>query len=156
MQIPIYSEEIIVGVIYKRVFNWYITNTELWYLDYGQAGYSVEEYPEERNNINVLNEDTASTFFENIEKYRISTNLIKKIFLIELNKDREETIYNYNPSLLIDFDKQIFYSNYPEAISFEEYIPDNWTGYFQSFLGKIPSKYRYWEENGMNYLTRKD
>ncbi|MGM0219146.1 hypothetical protein [Enterococcus sp. AZ126] len=153
---PMYAENIIVGVRYKEVFNWYITDTELWYLDYNQAGYSTEEYPKERTNISVLNEDTESIFLENVEKYKVSTNSIKLDFFKEFRKDREEAIYDYNPSLLIDFDNQIFYSNYPESISFEEYIPDNWVGHFQKFFERIPSKYRYWEEKGINYLTRKD
>jgi hypothetical protein len=83
-------------------------------------------------------------FFRNIENYRSSTNSIKLNFFKELSKNKAEARYNYNPSLLIDFDNQIFYSNYPESIFFEEYIPDNWTGY------------RYWEEKGTNYLIRKD
>ncbi|WP_219619283.1 hypothetical protein [Carnobacterium maltaromaticum] len=122
-----YAENIIVGVKYKGSFNWYITDTELWYLDYNQAGYSTDQYPEERRNISVLNKNTASAFFRNIENDRSSTNSIKLNFFKELSKNKAEARYNYNPSLLIDFDNQIFYSNYPESISFEEYIPDNWT-----------------------------
>ncbi|MBC1737729.1 hypothetical protein [Listeria seeligeri] len=156
MLIPEYAENIIVGVKHRDRFNWYISDTELWYLDYSQAGYSIKEYPEERKNISVLNEDTAITFLRNIEKYKVSTNSIKLNFLKELSSDREGAIYNYNPSILIDFDNQTFYSNYPESISFEEYIPDNWIGHFQRFSEQIPQEYRYWEEDGINYLTRKD
>ncbi|TYV37149.1 hypothetical protein [Listeria monocytogenes] len=156
MLIPKYAENIIVGVKYNDSFNWYITDTELWYLDYKQACYSIEEYPKERKNISILNENTANSFLINIESFKSSTNSLKKNFFKELNRNKEEVTYDYNPSLLVDFDNQILYSNYPESISFEEYIPDNWSGYFQRFFENIPQEYRYWEENSTNYLTRKD
>ncbi|MBL1230543.1 hypothetical protein IW492_15030 [Enterococcus sp. BWB1-3] len=156
MQTPIYAENIIIGVKRSGVLTWYITDTELWYLDYSQAGYSSEEYPEERRNISILNEDTANIFLKNVEKYKASTKSIKLNFFKELSRDRDDAVYNYNPSLLIDFDNRIVYSNYPESISFEEYIPDDWTGYFGRFFEQISLEYRYWEENGINYLTRKD
>ena len=41
---PLYAENIIVGVKYKNKLNWYITESDLWYLDYNQAGYSPSEY----------------------------------------------------------------------------------------------------------------
>ncbi|MBC2328635.1 hypothetical protein [Listeria swaminathanii] len=156
MLIPEYAENIIVGVKYNGSFNWYITDPELWYLDYNQAGYSIEEYPKERKNMSILNENTANSFLINIESFKSSTNSLKQNFFKELNQNKEEATYNYNPSILIDFDNQILYSNYPESISFEEYIPDNWNGYFQRFFENIPQKYRYWEEHSTNYLTRKD
>lgn len=32
--IPDSSDDIIVGVLYDSVFNWYVTDKEIWYLDY--------------------------------------------------------------------------------------------------------------------------
>ncbi len=61
---PLYVENIIVGVKYKNMFNWYITEPDLWYLDYNQAGYSPSEYPEEK-----AFETTIAVFLERIEKY---------------------------------------------------------------------------------------
>ena len=29
---PIYAENVIVGVVYKKQFQWYVTDRELWYL----------------------------------------------------------------------------------------------------------------------------
>lgn len=156
MQKPVYAKNIIVGVKYQEVFSWYITTSELWYLDYNQAEYSIEEYPEERQGISVLNEVTVSNFLKKIEKYKSSTESIKLEFFRKLSRDKEDAIYDYSPCLFVNFDKLTFYSNYPESISFEEYIPDNWKGYFQKFFEQIPYDYRYWEEKNINYLIRKD
>ena len=78
---PLYAENIIVGVKYKNKLNWYITESDLWYLDYNQAGYSPSEYPEERKGISILNETTIANFLERIEKYKRFTEDIRLEFL---------------------------------------------------------------------------
>ena len=47
---PLYAENIIVGVIYNKKFKWYVTDKELWFLDYNKLdnecetlGISVED-----------------------------------------------------------------------------------------------------------------
>ena len=153
---PLYVENIIVGVKYKNKFNWYTTEPHLWYLDYNQAGYSPSEYPEERKGISILNETTIAHFLERIEKYERFTEDIRLEFLRELRTNREEAYYDYNPCFLIDFERLIFYSNYPESISFEEYIPNNWRGYLQRFDEQVLYEYRYWEDKNKSYLVRED
>lgn len=32
--VPEYNEDIIVGVYYDNFFNWYVTDKEIWFLDY--------------------------------------------------------------------------------------------------------------------------
>ncbi|MGK0533686.1 hypothetical protein [Bacillus sp. 'calajunan'] len=151
---PLYAENIIVGVKYENKFNWYITEPDLWYLDYNQAGYAPSEYPEERKGIRILNETTIANFLERIEKYERFTEDSRLEFLRELRTNREEAYYDYNPCFLIDFDRLIFYSNYPESISFEEYIPNNWEGYLQRFDEQVLYEYRYWEDKNKSYLVR--
>ncbi|EOP72617.1 hypothetical protein KOW_01185 [Bacillus cereus VDM006] len=151
---PLYTKNVIVGIKYKNKFNWYITEPDLWYLDYNQAGYAPDEYAEERKDISILNENTIDNFLERIEKYEVFTEEIRSNFLSELSNNGEETIYDYNPCFLIDFDDLNFHSNYPELISFEEYIPNNWKGYLQHFDKQIPCEYRYWEYKNKNYLFR--
>lgn len=41
---PLYAENIIVGVKYKNKFNWYITEPDLWYLDYDRSWVRSSEY----------------------------------------------------------------------------------------------------------------
>lgn len=66
---PIYAENVIVGVIHKKQFQWYVTDRELWYLDYvkfAQAFEShlvVDEYIEpERKGIEILSSENAELF----------------------------------------------------------------------------------------------
>lgn len=78
---PLYAENIIVGVKYKNKFNWYITEPDLWYLDYDQAGYAPSEYPEERKGIRIFKWDYNSRFLERIEEYERFTEDIRLEFL---------------------------------------------------------------------------
>ena len=63
---PIYAENIIVAVIHNNEFKWYVTDKELWFLDYNKLdneyetlGIEVEDEYEadERKGIKVLNEE---------------------------------------------------------------------------------------------------
>lgn len=36
------------------------------------------------------------------------------------------------------------YSNYPELASFEDYVPEGWSGKYIDFTDIIPRKEKYW------------
>ena len=76
---PLYAENIIVGVKYKNKLNWYITESDLWYLDYNQAGYSLVNI-QRKKGISILNETTIANFLERIEKYKRFTEDIRLEF----------------------------------------------------------------------------
>ena len=42
--LPEYCENIIVGVIYKKTFLWYVTKTDIWYLDYDKKYRMLKQY----------------------------------------------------------------------------------------------------------------
>lgn len=158
---PKYCENIIVGVVYKRKFNWYITNKELWHLDYDkeykswkecynkmgrsekQFNYDIgsfEEFCSNRWGIQILNTENANIFFDKIEKYKVSVTKLKNMFI---NAGQEK--YNYYPSLYVNFDKKHFYSYFPEPENFENFVPDDWIGDYLKFYELIPKDKRYWE-----------
>ena len=55
----------------------------------------------------------------------ISTDELRKMMSMESDPGE---ILAYNPSVLIDFDKKILLSYYPEYMSFEDFVPEGWTG----------------------------
>ena len=61
----------------------------------------------------------------NIKPYMISTDELRKMMSMESDPGE---ILAYNPSVLIDFDKKILLSYYPEYMSFEDFVPEGWTG----------------------------
>ncbi|MBQ6462179.1 MAG: hypothetical protein IJJ59_02505 [Pseudobutyrivibrio sp.] len=60
----------------------------------------------------------------------------------------KESDYNgrlaYNPSLYIDFDNKQLISYYAEPESFEDFVPDGWTGEYREFENQIPENQKYW------------
>ncbi|MDT0145800.1 hypothetical protein Q9R38_04745 [Priestia aryabhattai] len=150
---PIYAENVIVGVIHKKQFQWYVTDRDLWYLDYvkfAQAfeneGYSaVDEYIEpERKGIEVLSSENAELFLKRIESYKVDAATLLKLFEDKIESGDGEDVLDFSPSFLVDFDQKTFYSLFPEPASFEEYVPRDWKGMYENFTALIPETEKYW------------
>ena len=60
--------------------------------------------------------------------------------------DKETWVYNYMPSLYIDFDKKELFSMYLEPASYEDYVPPEQRGCFENFIKVIPREYCYWKD----------
>ncbi|MCM3020429.1 hypothetical protein M3582_20290 [Priestia megaterium] len=148
---PIYAENVIVGVIHKKQFQWYVTDRELWYLDYVKFAQAFEshlaadEYIEpERKGIEVLNNENAELFLQRIESYKADAATLLKLFENKIESKGEEDVLDFSPSFLVDFDQKAFYSMFPEPASFEEYVPSDWKGMYEDFTGLIPKIEKYW------------
>jgi hypothetical protein len=85
---PEYAQDIIVGVLFRTTFAWYITEKEYWYLDYTKydrallaAGFkdpTIGDYSS-RFHIAILNEDTADRFLLSIADRRVSAIALSQI-----------------------------------------------------------------------------
>ncbi len=158
--IPKYCENVIVGVLYDRKFNWYVTPKDLWRLDYNKEyeGWvkfyeemgrtqkrfihevgSFEEFCKRRWGMAVIDRINAGEFLEKIKKYSVTVNELKDAYD---NMDKSDL----NPAFFVNFDKFAFYSNFPEPENFESYVPDGWQGNYENFDKRIPKKYVYWEK----------
>lgn len=161
--VPIYAENIIVGVLWKDMFRWYVTDKELWFLDYKKLdiAYGITEIrefdsePEERKGLYILDSNNIERFLDNINCYLYNSDELQNLILEKrkLMIDTDELL-DFSPSLYIDFNKKLFFSLYPEPASYEDYLPDEWTGMYCDFLRLIPEKFRYWQSNkGINLLN---
>lgn len=146
---PKYATELIVGIINEGTFNWYILRSDICILDlnvledaYKKKGYNFTIYESYRFGIRVVDEKTKDMFLDKIKQFIISTDELKKMMTDEKDSN---ALLGYNPSILIDFDKRILLSYYPESESYEEYVPKDWKERYQYFQDIIPSKFRYWE-----------
>ncbi|WP_066498273.1 hypothetical protein [Abyssisolibacter fermentans] len=156
---PKYAEDIIVLVKYNNKYSWYITDKEVWFLDlrklvlaYISKGYAVpnEEDFSDRFNIDIVNESNADEFLLKLDDNKITTELLRK----QVENIGENELINYIPSLYIDFDMKLLLSYFPEPVSYENYIPDNWTGRYENFLNMIDEKYRFWVVDGVNIFNK--
>lgn len=158
---PKYAENIIVFVKYKTLYNWYITDKELWFLDlrklieaYEKIGYKIPNPNDfsERFNIDIVNRQSASDFLKNIGEFQVSTECLNKILI---NKEYKH-ISEMFPSLYVNFDEQELISYFPELASYENFVPDDWNGKYEDFTNYIPREFKYWIIDEENIFKRGD
>lgn len=153
---PKYAENIVVAFKYENQYYWYISDLELWYIDYKEAGYSLDSLCEERARSPYLDRDSLPYFLKDMRKYNCELSELTKSFVDEYTRDKLNAIYDFKPSLLVDMDDFVLYSNYPEYISFEEYVSGPWIGKYQRFLDFIPEEYKFWSDFGDNVFDKNE
>ena len=142
------NEQFIIYAIYNGEGKWYISDKEIWYLDYKKRveiyrkiGCEIkEEYIDERRNKDMLclDGDNVLLFLKRIAEDECSTSDLRKLFID--NQEEDE----YKPSLYVDFDKKILYSMYAEPASYEEFVLIDWYAKYENFLDLIPVEKCYW------------
>jgi len=158
------EEQIIVGTMFKKKFQWYVTDQTIWRLDYRKyydslnlkykkQGRSLVEFVREigsfgefiqsRFRIPVVEKSTAKDFFEKIMLSATdSAELAYNYMRAETDEERRKLI----PVLYVDFDGRTLYSQLAAEPGMEAFVPDGWKGLHKSFEKLIPQKDRYWEE----------
>ena len=147
---PVYAQDVVVAIKDKGILEWYVLNTDLCFMDYGKLvmaerkrGIYAEANAASRFDIMVVNESSKDEFLDKIKEFKVSTAELKEMLL-------QEKTFNdrlaYNPAIYIDFDSSRLISYYPEPESFENYVPDGWTGEYFCFDDMIPKEKRYWED----------
>lgn len=159
---PMYAENVIVGVVYKNAWQWYVTNKDLWFLDYKKLekayldkGFDIQNIIDdnERIGIKVLNnEENEKLFLSNIKEYLVTTNELNSMLKNKAkNKGKFDDLLDFCPSLFVDFDNKRLFSMFPEPASFEDYVPEGWIGEYVDFTNLVPDKEKYWlDDNNKN------
>lgn len=135
------DDNVIVLIKHENIFDWYVSEKELWVLDAKKLGedfkiklkklgkdIEVDIIDEEREELEILDESNIKVFKQRMKKYKVTYDELEKFF----NSHLEELYYrNANeicPDFYIDFDGKIFYSYYTEPNSYEYYVPKGWKG----------------------------
>ena len=168
--VPKALENIIVGVLINNHFKWYVSTKDIWFLDrkkleeaykkkfkemgIAYTGPFIEE-DDERKGIDILDEDSYAEFAPRMAKYAVSTKELRESLKLNLlTETKEDTFYSFMPSLYVNFDKRELYSLYSEPASYEDFVPENWTGRYEDFLSYIDRAEKYWyDENGIVLLN---
>lgn len=156
---PKYAENIIVGVIIKENFYWYITEKDVWILDINKYAedfikngykFDIQFALRFRGEIAIIEEERALTFLELYKENHVSSYQLKvKI----QGRGDEATVLSMRPSLYVNFDRKILYSLYPEYLAYERYVPDGWNGECYDFMDLIPEGEKYWMNGDTNLLN---
>lgn len=159
---PIYDENLIVAIKKNEKINWYIADKFLWIMNLNilskdelESYFSNNELKEIRRNCMIVSNENVEIFLNKVEKYKVNIDLLKLKILERIDKNGidDEELDDFYPTLLIDFDNNILYSQYPEPFAYENYIPKNWTGKYKTFIELIDLKDRYWIHNNRNILS---
>ncbi len=158
------EDQIIVGTMFKKKFQWYVTDKTIWRLDYRRyydsldlkykrQGRPLHEFVREigsfgefltsRFRIPVVDKSTAKQFFEHIMLSAADSAELAYLFMrAETDEARQKLL----PLLYVDFDSSALYSLLPAEDRIEAFVPDGWRGSRQNFEKLIPLKERYWVE----------
>ncbi len=157
----------IVGVIANHQFNWYICSNDMWTMDidkyiqaYQEAGLNVDfsYLPEIQQNLHVITKSNLESYLEMYKDDWLKVTVEELIEMIKRSIDCEdlhsEIIFEGKgllPDLLIDFDKEEFYSNHLGMKNYERYVPNGWKVFSGCFDQLIPKEQQYWiEKTGAN------
>lgn len=157
----------IVGVIANHQFNWYICSNDMWTMDidkyiraYKEAGLDLDfsYLPEVQHHLHVVTKSNLETYLELYKDDWLKVTVEELIEMIKRSMEYEE--FNSEmileekallPDLLIDFDKEQFYSNHLGMKNYERYVPNGWKIFSGRFDHLIPKEEQYWiEETGAN------
>lgn len=156
---PEYAQNIVVGVLFRGMFAWYITEREYWCLDYtkyhrvllaaSKAGI-LPDASADRFGIPILDEHTAASFLSFIADKQVPASVLSQMMVVRRESDEHDDLLDFAPCLCVDFDHRQFFSQYPEMIRFERYVPNGWTGSYRNFLSEVPEEERYWIVDGQD------
>ena len=147
--LPSFNNNVIVGIKFNNVFNWYLAPKILWALNLDKAQNTdkikyVNLINKVRKNLEVLNSKNFNEFLLNLEPLKLNVLEFKKnineIVSFDIN-----FIEDFVPSIFIDVDNKIFYVIEPIYKYFVNTIPSKWKISDDDFLEKIDPKYYYWK-----------
>jgi hypothetical protein len=101
-----------------------------------------------------LNEDTAERFLSAIAERRVPASALSQLMSSRRETNEQDDLLDFAPCLLVDFDQRRLFSQYPEMIRFELYVPDGWIGIYRDFRSEVPPEERYWIVNGQNFFEK--
>ena len=154
---PEHCLNIVVGTINKGLFQWYVTEKEVWFLDAVDwaEGFGEEASQEESDIVDALVEGNSQPFLRTIEGFEVNKDDLKSCLDITAidSLDRDASL----PVLLVDFDqKQLVNSFYEPSGTFDQYVPDGWNGVYlgaDELMHMIPEAERYWPDPGKTEST---
>lgn len=88
---------------------------------------------ESRKNLLILDSKNVSMFLERISECEIFTNELRKPLIKNREVEDDSWIYEFRPSLYVNFDNHKLYSLYSESASYEDYVPVSWEGSYFDF-----------------------
>lgn len=149
---PIYDTNIIVGIKLENKMEWYVLDKYMCFMEGDDIAF-IGETKEIRNQFPIISEKNIIPFLKQIEKYKMNIDIMRLSILDAIEKEND--LEDYFPVVLMDFDKKIFFSQYPEPVDYEYYLPEGWKEEYSNFRKYIPENKQYWKYKGRNLFDDK-
>lgn len=155
---PDVMEAPLVGVTRNGCFSYYVAPTIVWYLDYLKKireirpDFTVEmPWPDvkDRFGIFVVDKEHEEAYVKGLEPYKKSCGELRAAMRMCIHAWELE---DFSVNLLLDFDRKVLLSYYPEPMFFEEYVPEGWSAEYRPLREDDfpPGAYFWIDEDGKN------
>jgi hypothetical protein len=114
---------------------YFFSDKEFWILEYWDAYVTPS-----------IEEELEDTYFQFLQPFSVSYEELDAEAKRVISKGKEDRVKLNKPSLYVDFDCKVFYSQfYDQAL--ENRLYDSWLGRFEPFEENVPKKLIYWQED---------
>lgn len=147
--------DIVVCTKHNASYVWFISDREYWFLDYEKFCKSFDPLDTDystRFDIGILDESSFEVFMKKASSYICTTAVLEEGFGKYIPLSDWDTCSHLFPSIFIDFDSKKLYSVYQESMSFENYVPKKWEGFYEDFYEIIPQHEKYWVIDGKDHF----
>lgn len=133
-----YIQNIVVLVKKNNDYCYFFSDKEFWILEYWDA------YVTPSNESSLEN-----AYFHFLQPFSVSYEELITEAKRVMSKGNMERVKVNKPSLYVDFDSKILYSQYYDQ-ALENRLRNGWEGRFESFEEVIPKEIIYWQEDQLS------
>lgn len=131
--------KVVVGIKFNQKLVWIWGDEDLWYLNFNLIDTTLisEDSLLVRKGFESLSAENISNFIKSIKNMIIGYD--------DLHQNIEREDINLYPALLIDFDNNIFYDNFPEPNNYSLAINEDWTYSYDDLDTVVDASEQYWK-----------
>ena len=154
--------EVITAFIMQGQLTWVVCDKDLWFdTTENLATFFEQSFDPAQHQSNSdqprqwlqLNIDDLPRLLGWMSHYHVSTAQLRAALQTKLPPKTCWDLFEFQPTFYINVDQQCFVSHYSEPIEYEEYVSPLWTSRYDDIMPLIPTAERYWEINGVDWLS---
>ncbi|MCA9040112.1 MAG: hypothetical protein KDA65_07195 [Planctomycetaceae bacterium] len=106
-----------------------------------------DEAEQIRPGLSDVNRENVEVYLDFLKPFKLDLDDLAEDFSTLNEAEKSDSLYEFIPTILIDFDNEIFHSAHPEDVhlNFKDYLPDGWK--FETSKDvrpSLPREVAYW------------
>ena len=129
----------ITGIKYNGYIFWFLGESDIWFLNLDKIDTTLidENALTLRKNFISIDKSNILQFLNQNNEFLLPVKDLKNCF-----KKQDDDLYL---SLFIDFDKKVFYDNFPEPNNFNGALNTEWNYSYEDLDNVVDEKEQYWK-----------